>query len=253
MSPVLSRCLEDLDVYAACGLHALVLSRDIRRPVTPTRTATIRMLEALRTRGIIEVPWPQAQWELPPRGYLAPVEQLGWDYVWKEIELGGLGRAIEVHLDDRCRDDIFKDQLVEVWRELVRAECVEYFEYQLGKHGMDRSWSCDLDWLPKSFQDELSLARWKYLIWSAVRQGAMESLASGFDAAQTRNAIAAMLTNPLRLGYARRPEFHGFAPKVASPHSLMAQFFVGSAAQLGMAYWEEAPSRVGLRRRDVAS
>lgn len=178
------------------------------------------------------------------------MEQLSWDYIWKEVELGGLGQAIETDLYDRCRDDIFKDQLVTAWRELIRAECAEYFEYQLGKHGMDRSWSCDLDWLPKSFQDELSLARWKYLIWSAVRHGAMESLASGFDTAQTRNAIAGMLTNPLRLTYARRPDFHGFLPNSASPHSLMADIFVRSVSQLGMAYWEQPPSRAGLNTTD---
>ena len=248
MPPVPSRCLEDLDAFSACGLAALVQSRDLRRPVAPTKAMTVRVLVVLQARGIVALPWPDAQWELPPRGYLAPMEQLGWDYVWPAVEIGGLGYAIEMTLQDRPRDGACIDDLVTVWRALVQAECVEYFEYQLAKHGMDRSWSCDLGWLPRHYLDDLSLARRKYLLWSAVRHGAMESLASGFDAAQTRNAVSAMLTNPQRLGYARRPDFEGFMPASAQPPSLMAQVFC-RAARLGRKYWERPPSSEAMSSR----
>jgi hypothetical protein len=241
MPPVPSRCLEDLDALAACGLAALVQSREVRRPVTPTKAMTVKVLADLQARGIVALPWPQSQWELPPRGFLAPLEQLGWDYVWPSVELGGLGRAIETTMQDRPRDGAQIDDLVAAWRALVQAECVEYFEHQLGKHGMDRSWSCDLAWLPRHYQDDLSLARWKYLLWSAVRQGAMESLASGSDLVQTRNAVSAMLTNPHRMGYARRPDFDGFVPASAQPHSLMAQVFL-RCSELGRRYWTHPPA-----------
>lgn len=248
MPPVPSLCLEDLDAFAACGLAALVQSRDLRRPVAPTKAMTVRVLVALQARGIVALPWPEPQWELPPRGYLAPLEQLGWDYVWPAVELGGLGRAIEMTLQDRPRDGAYVDDLVNVWRALVQAECVEYFEYQLGKHGLDRSWSCDLAWLPRHYADDLSLARWKYLIWSAVRQGAMQCMGTGFDIRQTRDAIAATLASSQRLGFATRNEFEGFLSKTSkTPHSLMAAMFV-RATGLGRSYWTQPPSMLGWER-----
>jgi hypothetical protein len=245
MPPVRSRCLEDLDLFAAYGLAALVQSREVHRPVTPTKAMTIRLLEALQQRGIVALPWPEARWELPPRGYLAPLEQLGWDYGWAELPIGGLGHAIEQALDDRPRDEAHTEQVIQVWRALVRAECVEYFEFQLGKHGMDRSWSCDLDWLPRHYSDALSLARWKYLIWSAVRHGAMHCMGSGFDRSQTRDAVATTLSSPQRYGFAVGGQFDGFLPKHARPHSLMADRFV-RLTQLGFSYWSQPPSLEGL-------
>jgi len=248
MPPVRSACLQDLDIFAACGLAALVQTRVVRRPVTPSKAMTINVLEELRLRGVVAVPWPQARWELPPRGFLAPLEQLGWDYIWPEVELGGLSHAIEAALQDRSRDEAGDEELVEVWRALVQAECVDYFEFQLAKHGMDRSWSCDLAWLPRHYLDDLSLSRWKYLIWSAVRQGAMESLASAFDPTQTRNAVATMLASPQRLGFAQRGEFGGFVPRTPHPHSLMAQVFVRAVEKLEFDYWNQPPSWLGLQR-----
>ena len=64
-----------------------------------------------------------------------------------------------------------------------------------------------------------SLARWKYLIWSGVRQGAMECLRSRFDPKQTRDAIAATLASPSRLSYAHQGSFDGFLPRTDTPHS----------------------------------
>lgn len=213
---------------------------------------TVRVLEALGQRGIVELPWPNTRWELPPRGYLAPLEQLSWDYVWTAFEIGGLGYAIEQALEDRPRDEFYRDDLVRVWRALVQAECVEYFEFQLGKHGMDKSWSCDLSWLPRHYQDDLSLSRWKYLIWSAVRHGAMHCMGSRCDPVQTRGAIASMLGSLQRLDFAMRGEFDGFLPKHALPHSLMAATFT-RATQLGLSYWREPPSMIGWERRKHSS
>lgn len=244
MPPVRSRCLKDLDLFAACGLAALVQSRDVHRPVTPTKAMTIRVLHALEQRGIIALPWPEARWELPPRGYLAPLEQLGWDYHWSAHELGGLGRSIEQALEDRPHDGDYVDEAVQTWRALIQAECIEYFEFQLSKHGLDPSWSSDLAWLPRHYLDDLSLARWKYLIWSAVRQGTMQFMGSGFDARPAREAIAATLASTQRLGFAKRDEFDGFVPRTAAPHSLMAAVFVRQA-KLGRAYWAQPPSLLG--------
>jgi hypothetical protein len=252
MPPVPSRCLEDLDLFAACGLAALVQSRDVHRPVTPAKAMTIRVLEALQQRGIVDLPWPEARWELPPRGYLAPVEQLGWDYVWTALPLGGLGHAIEQAIDDRPRDDAHTEQVVQVWRALVQAECVDYFEFQLGKHGLDRTWTSDLAWLPRHYLDDLSLARWKYLIWSAVRHGTMQCMGSGFDARQTREAIRTTLASGQRLGFARREEFDGFIPRTPVPHSLMAGLFV-RAVQLGSSYWTQPPSLLGWEAHRATS
>lgn len=242
--PIQSRCLEDLDLFASCGLAALAQSRDVHRPVTPTKAMTVLVLQALEQRGILALPWPKARWELPPRGYLAPVEQLGWDYVWPTVELGGLGNAIELVLEDRARDSVYVDEVVQTWRSLVQAECADYFEYQLGKHGLDRSWTSDLAWLPRHYLDDLSLARWKYLIWSAVRHGTMQCMGSGFDPRQTREAIRTTLASGQRLGFARREEFDGFIPRTSVPHSLMAALLV-RVTQLGQSYWTQPPSLLG--------
>lgn len=248
MSTVRSRCVADLDVYAACGLLALLRGREERRPIAPTKAFTIQILETLRIRGVVEVPWPAARWELPPRGYLTPLEQLGWEYVWPEVELGGLGHHLEDFLQCNAGAPDMADQRLAVWQSLIRAECAEYFEFQLSKHGFDPTWSSDLDWLPARYWDELSLARWKYLIWSAVRHGAQECLRSQFDGKQTREAIARMLMSPQRFGFAIRGHFDGFLPKAPLPHSLMGDSFVRFAKKLGFLYWTEPPNESAVTR-----
>jgi hypothetical protein len=185
---------------------------------------------------------------LPPRGFLTPIEQLGWDYVWPEVELGGLGSDLEDFLQRNASAADMSDQRLAVWQALIRAECVEYFEFQLVKHGFDPAWSSDLDWLPARYLDELSLVRWKYLIWSAVRYGAQECLRSQFDPKQTREAIARMLTNTQRFGFAMRGNFDGFLPKVPMSYSLMGDSFIRFAKKLGFFYWTEPPNENAVTR-----
>ncbi len=207
---------------------------------------TVHILDALRLRGIIDVPWPAARWELPPRGYLTPMEQLSWDFVWPTMQLAGL----EPHLEDLLREyscaPSSQDELVAVWRALIRAECVGYFEFQLAKHGLEPAWSADLDWLPAHYLDDLSLVQWKYLIWSAVRHGSMECLRSRFNPQQTRNAIAGMLASSHRLGYALGGTFEGFRPRSLQPYSLMGDSMLLFASQLGSLYWTEPPNELAL-------
>ena len=240
--------LSDLGVHDACGLLALVRSRGLRRPISPTKAMTVHILDTLRLRGIVEVPWPAARWELPPRGFLTPIEQLSWDFVWSTMQLEGLVPHLEDLLREYSHAPSSQDELIAVWRALIRAECVEYFEFQLTKHGFEPAWSADLDWLPAHYLDDLSLVQWKYLIWSAVRHGAMECLRSRFNPQQTRNAIASMLASSHRLGYALGGNFEGFRPRSLHPYSLMGESMLFFASQLGSLYWTEPPNELALLR-----
>ena len=241
MPSLRAESLEDLDVHAATGLLALLRSRTSRRPVCPTKAMTVHLLNELHQRSIVEVPWPATRWELPPRGLITPVEELAWDFAWKEVELDGLEIAIDELLDYYTEDPEFIEQRVRVWRELIQADCVDYFEDQLTKHGFDPAWSIELKWLPPHYTDVLSLARWRYLIWSSVRQGAMESLRSRSDPKQTREAIANTLASPARLGYAMKGTFDGFLPKILQPYSLMGQAYTAHSSRIGVLYWTEPP------------
>lgn len=240
--------LEDLDVGALCGLWALLASRELRRPIAPTEAMAIALLDRLTALGIIAVPWPATRWELPPRGFVTPIEQLAWDYAWPEVILDGLDAHLEDLLRTYAREGTLVEERVGFWRELIQSECTDYLQFQLTKHGFDPAWACDLRWLPPNYLDTLSLARWKYLIWSGVRQGAMECLRSRFDLKQTRDAIAATLASPSRLSYAHQGSFDGFLPRTDTPHSLIAEVFATHAARLGRRYWTEAPSEQALTR-----
>ncbi len=246
--PAHAQHLSELGVYDACGLLALIRSRGIRRSISPTKAMAVRILDTLRLRGVVEVPWPAAHWELPPRGYLTPIEQLSWDFVWPSMELQGLDSHLEDLLQEYASDTASRDESIIVWRALIRAECVEYFEFQLSKHGFEPTWSADLDWLPAHYHDDLSLVQWKYLIWSAVRHGAMECLRTRFNPQQTRNAIAGMLASAHRLRFALVGNFEGFLPRSTRPYSLMGEAFVFHATRLGFSYWTEPPSEDALKQ-----
>jgi len=242
MSPSRAHRLEDLDIGVLCGLWALLASRDIRRPTAPTESMAVSVMDQLQTLGVIAVPWPAPRWELPPRGFVTPIEQLAWDYAWPEVEVEGLEAHIEDLLRSYARERSLLEERVGFWRVLIQSECTEYLQFQLTKHGLDPAWASDLQWLPPHYLDTLSLARWKYLIWSGVRQGAMECLRSRFDPKQTRDAIAATLASPSRLSYAHQGSFDGFLPRTDTPHSLIAEVFATHAARLGRRYWTEAPA-----------
>jgi hypothetical protein len=177
---------------------------------------------------------------------MTPIEQLAWDYSWLEVEAEGLEAHLEDLLRSYSREGALLEERIEFWRVLIQSECTDYLQFQLTKHGLDPTWASDLDWLPPHYLDTLSLARWKYLIWSGVRQGAMECLRSRFDLKQTRNAIAATLASPTRLGFAHQGSFDGFLPRTDAPHSLIAEVFVTHASRLGRRYWTEAPAEQPL-------
>jgi len=212
---------------------------------------TIQLLDVLRQRGVIELPWPAPQWELPPKGYLTPIEQLAWSYEWKDVELGGLEHHLEDLLQSRYFDD--PEQSVCLWRDLVRAECIDYFEHQLGKHGFDLSWTTDIDWLPEYYFDQLSLVRWKYLIWSSVRHGATECLISKFSQKKTREAIAAMLGSSQRWNYTVNGNFEGLIPAHPTHYNLMGKAFSKSFSNLGLRFWCDPPNIDSLLANDDAS
>lgn len=245
MSIARAQNLSDLSVYEACGLLALIKSRDVRRPVSPTKVMTIHILEALRVRGVVEVPWPAERWQLPPRGYLAPIEQLSWDFVWPAMPLEGLQPHLEDFLREHSCAESSRDELIVLWRSLIRGECIEYFEYQLSKHHLDPAWSDDLGCLPPHYLDDLSLLQWKYLIWSAVRHGTMVFMRFR-NMQHTRNEVARELASPRRFGIARGGTFEGFFPRSLRPYSLMGNCMLDFASQLESRYWSEPPNEHAL-------
>lgn len=118
--------LEDLDIGVLCGLWALLASRDSRRPIAPTESMAVRVMDQLQSLGVIAVPWPASRWELPPRGFVTPIEQLAWDYAWPEVGVEGLEAHIEDLLRSYAREKSLLEERVGFWRALIQSECTEY-------------------------------------------------------------------------------------------------------------------------------
>ena len=53
-------------------LAALLKAQAQRIPLAPTRSAAVRVLDALQSRALIQVPWPADRWQIRPDAEVTP-------------------------------------------------------------------------------------------------------------------------------------------------------------------------------------
>ena len=74
--------VDELGLRGCLYLWALLTGQEYRLPVAQTKRMTLVAMGYLQERGVIEVPWPVARWELKPEAQITPIEGLQWHLSW---------------------------------------------------------------------------------------------------------------------------------------------------------------------------
>lgn len=229
----------DLSPYELAGLLALRQSRHEWRPLTPTRELSIGVLRRLAERGLIRVPWPDEVWPATEVADTLSSEMLGWQYAWEAYpEADELDELLQESLRHPAE---LPDTRLQLWNDLSYAETIRYAQRELEKHQLDAGWALDLGWVQRQ-SGCLSMARWRYVVWSGVRRGATELL---------RSRSMTLAREAIQREYLRRAEMvrrgdlslGQFSPQQKFPDSLLARVLVRHVLPIGEAYWTTAPDR----------
>lgn len=247
MGSPLPTSVDDLGVSGALELGALVIAQRRRMAVAPTRRMAIALMGRLREAGLIDVPWPDPQWDVALDAQETPIEGLQWKLRWEAYVPDGLPDAICEFLGSIPRDDYAIALRLRLWRELVVAEGERFFEQQLAKHQFDPAWAQDLLFVQKESGAELSAAQWRYCAWAAARQGGSLAQQLRFpDPARVREAIFTDLRR--RIGPVGSGQWSNtsFVPHAATPESALSMLFATQLTNLSGCFWSTTPNELAL-------
>ncbi|HEY0914670.1 hypothetical protein [Pseudoxanthomonas mexicana] len=230
--------LDELGLRGALFLAALLKAQAQRIPLAPTRSAAVRVLDALQSRALIQVPWPADRWQIRPDAEVTPMEDLQWAYAWSTHERTHLLATLEDQLGELADEDALTQERTALWEELALWETEQFFEQQLRKHQFDTGWARDLGFVFASAPSGLPIARWRYCCWAAVRQGASVALRqSAPDGASVREAIFQEIHKRLRYVISGPPHLGMFTPFQPVPSSAVAQLFIERVVPMEWTYW----------------
>lgn len=236
--------LDDLGALNVFGLASLLLVREQRLPVAPTRRLTTQLMRRLCDAGVIVTPWPEAQWMAEPRAETTPLERLHWRYVWQAYTLDELLGPLVSHLADLCSTAAGKELCALIWSQLAAAEAESFFAGQLRKHGFDDEWAPDMEYAIRNAPIALSIAQWRYCAWAAVRHGA--SLSQQRCGQLATDVLRDNIYRELlkRASHAASPMSRGCSlpPFSPLPHSAAGQLFAQYMIRLGEAFWTKPPT-----------
>ena len=242
MAPSPPATVDELGIRGCLYLWALLTGQDNRLPIAQTKRMTLVAMGYLQERGIIEVPWPEARWQLKPDARITPIEGLQWWLSWEVYESHLLIDALDDYFGALKRDDFTTAERLRLWTELGSAEAERFFEQQLVKHRFSSDWAQDIAFAYRDSSVVLTVAQWRYCAWAAVRRGASMALQEGQEAAGLRDAIyqeirrrAASLASGTWTG-------GSFVPFSHQPESALGRGFVQRVTQLGALYWTSLPS-----------
>lgn len=235
--------VDDLGLQAALGLWALLTGQERRLPIAPTRRMTLANMETLAAQGVIEVPWPQAQWGIAPDAQQTPLEGLQWRLAWKAYQPARLLEALEDYLGNASRDELGLAIRLGLWIDLSAAEAERFFGQQLERHRFPQPWAEDIAFAHRYQRGGLSQAQWRYCAWAAVRRGASLALQQAqHDSTFIRESIYQELNrraSAIGSGAWTKAALPPFHP---TPENALARGFLRLLAPLGMSYWVMAPS-----------
>lgn len=247
MPPTPHATLDDLGLPGALDLGALMHAQARRLKVAATRRMTLAVLERLRTLDLVDVPWPEARWEVAPDAWETPIEGLQWRLAWTAYVPADLSDACIDYLRSVPRDDYGIALRLRLWRDLVLAEAESYFEYQLEKHQFDAGWAQDLAFVARDMRADLSAAQWRYCAWAATRQGASYQLQQRSpDPVRVREVIHAELRR--RIGPVASGQWSNasFVPRSPQPDNGLSRLFAFELTHLGAMFWAIAPNELSL-------
>lgn len=239
--------VDELGLRGCLYLWALLAGQSDRLPVAPTKRMTLVALAYLQERGIIEVPWPEARWELKPDAKTTPIEGLQWYLSWAAYEPLLLRDALEDYFDTLERDDFTTAERLRLWGELGSAEAERFFEQQLAKHRFSSDWAQDIAFVYREGRiPNLTVAQWRYCAWAAVRRGASLAMQQGPQTDGLRDAIYQELRR--RAAAVATGAWTGcsFPPRNPDPDSALARCFAYRATRLGPHYWTGWPCEEAL-------
>lgn len=243
MSLVAPPTFDDLGVRGCMALASLLLAHECRIPVTPTRRATLSAMHTLRQQGVIDVPWPDARWQVEPLAEDTPIEQIQWRYVWPAYVRNDLLAALTDYLQALPRDDYRLSLRLRIWEELVLSESESFFENQLVKYNLEPAWAQDLAFAVRDSQAALPIAQWRYCCWAATRFAAAQAQRHrSKDAPKLREGTLAELRRRARWLASGAWDGGSFVPFNPTPESAVSRIFVDNLTSLGPSFWTLTPS-----------
>lgn len=239
--------IDDLGLQASIYLAALLRAQEERISVTPASRLTLAMMVELKTLGIIDAPWPEARWDLEPRAEITPIEGFQWLYAWAAYPRDSVHEAIVELIESVRLKEMDSEWRVKLWQSLSVAEIESYFGLQLAKHRFEREWASDIEYVYRDFRPAMSIARWRYCCWAAVRHGASSSLRQVRpDPNTVREAIYSELRK--RADQVCTGEWPGctFPPTNLRPQNALGRLFVDQLSTVGSGYWNSPATDIGL-------
>lgn len=239
--------VDDLGLQACIYLAALFRAQEERTYVTPASRLTLAIMVELKTLGVIDAPWPDSRWDLEPRAEITPIEGFQWLYKWTAYPRGSVYDAIVELIESVPVDEMRGEWRVKLWQSLSMAEIESYFGMQLAKHRFERKWASDIEYVYRECRPAMSIARWRYCCWAAVRHGASSSRQQAFpDLGAVREAIYSELRK--RADLVCTGEWPGctFPPTNPRPQNALGRLFVDYLSKVGSGYWTSPATDVGL-------
>lgn len=250
MAQPLPQTVDDLGLQGCLALSALLLAQQQHVLVAPTRRMTLANMLVLREQGIIDVPWPEAQWKAEPNAEEAPVEQLHWKLIWNVYQPSRLQESLDDYLEEFPKDDYCIELRLRVWADLVAGEAERFFEQQLAKNGFDPSWALQMAFVLKDLRPTLSISQWRYCGWAATRKGASIAMQQGINSPAVPDSIYAELRRRV-MNVSTGTWACELSPGNSSPNSALGQCFTRRLTRLGRAYWSSPPCLDALCDRTI--
>ncbi|TXI48861.1 MAG: hypothetical protein E6Q50_09190 [Lysobacter sp.] len=239
--------VEDLGLQGCVYLSALLQAQDEGLGVTPTDRLTLATMAELKGLGVIDVPWPENRWNLEPRAEITPAEGFQWRYAWSAYARNLIGEALEEYLQSIPRDELACPWRTQLWQTLSVAETEQYFEQQLVKHRFEASWAQDIVLVHQQRRPALSIARWRYCCWAAVRHGASVSQQQATpDTAVVRDAIYSELRRRADQVASGAWPNCSFPPSNPRPTNALGRLFVEVLSRVQDAFWTIPASDAGF-------
>jgi hypothetical protein len=195
----------------------------------------------LKTLGIIDAPWPDARWDLEPRAEITPIEGFQWLYVWAAYPRSSVYDAIVDLVESVASvaiDEMDGEWRIKLWRSLSVAEIERYFRSQLIKHRFEGNWAADVEYAYRECRAAMSIARWRYCCWAAVRHGASWSRQHTHpDLNAIRDAIYGELGRRADHVCTGAWPSRSFPPSNPRPDNALGRLFVDLLSRVGNSYW----------------
>lgn len=234
--------VDELGLQGCLYLWSLLTAQERRLPVAPTKRMTLIAMAVLQENGVIEVPWPEAQWNLKPDAMTTPIEGLQWRLTWEVYIPALLTVALEDYFATIEHDEFSMVVRLRLWKDLGSAESERFFENQLLKNRLPGDWAQDMTFAYRESNSVLTLAQWRYCAWAAVRRGASLAMQQGPQAGGLRDAIYQELRRRASAVASGTWTGCSFPPHSPIPESALARGYVQHLTNLGPLYWTGWPS-----------